>query len=344
MDIFSSAVLNRVVQDLKSTVRPPFLLGRYFTEVSVSTQEKIFFDVLTGKPRLAPFCSPLVEGQIVQSMGYQTNSFAPAYIKDKRVFEDGKPVRRRAGQPIFGALDPMSNRQLAIAQESEDQLGMLQRRLEWMAAEVLRTGKVTVTGEKYPTTVVDFGRDASLTVTLAGNAKWDQSGTADPLGNLETWAGLVRSASGASPIDVIMSQSVWALFREFDAVKDLLSNQLGLSGRTSLDVGPDTAKLGFTDKGTVGDFHIWIYHDQYVDDDGVTQDFLPDDYILMPAATLEGVQHYGAIKDEAAGMQALDYFSKSWTQPDPAVRFLMLQSAPLVVPYRVNATLAAKVK
>jgi hypothetical protein len=56
------------------------------------------------------------------------------------------------------------------------------------------------------------------------------------------------------------------------------------------------------------------------------------------------VQHYGAIKDEAAGMQALDYFSKSWTQPDPAVRFLMLQSAPLVVPYRVNATLAAKVK
>ncbi|MBR1150097.1 major capsid protein [Bradyrhizobium sp. JYMT SZCCT0428] len=343
MDIFSSAVLNRVVQDLKSTVRPPFLLNRYFGEVSVSTQEKIFFDVLTGKPRLAPFCSPLVEGQIVQSQGYQTNSFAPAYIKDKRVFEDGKPVRRRAGQPIYGALDPMTNRQLAIAQESEDQLGMLQRRMEWMAAEVLRTGKVTVSGEKYPTTVVDFGRDASLTVVLSGGAKWDQ-GSATPLADLESWAGLVRTKSGASPIDVIMAQNVWNLFREFDEVKDLLSSQLNLSSRTSIDVGPDAAKLGFTDKGTVGDYHIWIYHDQYVDEDGVTQDFLPDDYILMPAATLEGVQHYGAIKDEAAGMQALDYFSKSWTQPDPAVRFLMLQSAPLVVPYRVNATLSVKVK
>lgn len=344
MDIFSSAVLNRVVQDLKATTRPPFLLGRYFGEASFSTQEEIFFDVLQGKPRLAPFCSPLVEGQIVQDQGYVAKSFKPAYIKDKRVFEDGKAVRRQAGQPIFGAMDPMTNRQIAIKRNSADQLGMLQRRMEWMAAEVLRTGSVTVSGEKYPTTVVDFGRDASLTVTLTSTAKWDQPTTADPLGNLETWSGLVRDASGASPIDVIMSQNVWNLFRSFDDVKDLLSSQLKLSSRTSFDVGPDAAKLGYTDKGTVGDFHIWIYHDQYVDEDGVTQDFLPDDYLLMASPQLEGVQHYGAIKDEAAGFQAVDYFSKSWTQPDPAVRFLMLQSAPLVVPYRVNATMAVKVK
>ena len=29
VDIYSPAVLNRVVQDLKATRRPPFLLGRY---------------------------------------------------------------------------------------------------------------------------------------------------------------------------------------------------------------------------------------------------------------------------------------------------------------------------
>ncbi|WP_409188435.1 major capsid protein [Bradyrhizobium sp. RDM4] len=344
MDIYSSAVLNRVVQDLKSQLRPPFLLGRYFGEVSISTQEEIFFDVLQGKTRLAPFCSPLVEGQIVESRGYKTSSFKPAYIKDKRVFEDGKPVRRRAGQPIFGPLDPMQNRQLAIAQESEDQLGMLQRRLEWMACEVLRTGAVTVSGEKYPTTVVDFGRDNSLTVTAAGNAKWDQPTTAKPLDDLETWAGYVRDACGASVTDVIMAQNVWNLFRSFQDVRDLLSKQLNLSPRTAIDVGPDQQKLGFTDKGMVGDYHIWIYHDQYTDDQGVTQDFLPDDYLLMAGPQLEGVQHYGSIKDEAAGMQARDYFSKSWIEQDPAVRMLMLQSAPLVVPYRVNATLSAKVK
>ena len=59
---------------------------------------------------------------------------------------------------------------------------------------------------------------------------------------------------------------------------------------------------------------------------------------------IEGVRHYGAIKDEKAGFQALDYFQKSWTVEDPAARILLLQSAPLVVPYRVNACLAAKVQ
>jgi len=342
MDIYSPAVLNRVVQDLKAVRRPPFLLGRYFGETSISTAEEIFFDVLVGKPRLAPFRSPLVEGQIVQSLGYKTNSFKPAYIKDKRVFEDGKPVRRKAGMPIAGPLDAMALRMMNLASESDDQIGMLQRRLEWMAAQELRTGTVTVSGEGYPTTVVDFGRDASLSVTLSGSARWNDSAP-DPVGNLETWAGLVRDVSGASATDVIMSQSAWNLFRTNDDVKELLDKSAGYSDRTSLDIGPDAQKLGFTDKGMVGDYHIFIYHDVYTDDAGATQKYLPDDYVLV-VGQVEGVQHFGQIKDEEAGFQARDYFQKSWKVPDPAARYLMLQSAPLPVPYRINACLAAKVK
>lgn len=342
MDIYSPAVLNRVVQDLKAVRRPPFLLNRFFTETSISTQEEIFFDVLTGKPRLAPFCSPLVEGKIVQSQGYVTKSFKPAYIKDKRVFEDGKPVRRPAGQPIAGALDPAAIRQLNLATETDDQLGMLERRQEWMAAQELLTGTVTVQGEGYPTTVVDFGRDAALSVTLTSTARWNDAAP-DPLGNLETWAGLVRDKSGGNAVDVVMAQTTWNSFRHNDDVKELLDKQLNLSERTRLDVGPDAQQLGYTDKGQVGDYHIWIYHDSYTDDAGATQPFLPADYLLM-VGQIEGVRHYGAIKDEKAGFQPLDYFQKSWTVEDPAARYLMLQSAPLVVPYRINACLAAKVQ
>ncbi len=341
MDIYSPAVLNRVVQDLKAVRRPPFLLNRYFTETSISNQEEIFFDVLTGKPRLAPFVSPLVEGMIVEGVGYRTGSFKPAYIKDKRVFEDGKPVRRKAGMPIAASLDAMQIRQINLATESDDQIAMLERRQEWMVAQELLNGTVTVTGEKYPTTVVDFGRDASLSVTLAGAARWNDSAP-DPLGNLETWSGLVRDQSGASAVDVIMPNNVWNVFRNDDSVKDLLSKLLNLSDRTSIDVGPDAAKLGYTDKGQVGDFNLFIYHDTYTDDAGATQKFLPDDYMMM-VGQVEGVRHYGQIKDEAAGFKALDYYQKSWIVPDPAARYLMLQSAPLPVPYRINACLAAKV-
>jgi hypothetical protein len=342
VDIYSPAVLNRVVQDLKAVRRPPFLLGRYFTETSISNQEEIFFDVLTGKPRLAPFVSPLVEGQIVQSLGYKTGSFKPAYIKDKRVFEDGKPVRRRAGQPIAAPLDAMQTRQINLATESDDQLGMLERRQEWMAVSALRTGTITVTGEKYPTAVVDFGRDAALDVTLTSTARWNDSAP-DPLSNLETWAGLVRDKSGASATDVIMAQSTWTSFRKNAGVRELLSKTLNLDSRTNVNIGPDAQKLGYTDKGPVGDYHVWIYHDEYTDDAGATQKFLPSDELLM-VGQIEGVRHYGQIKDEQAGLQAMDYFQKSWTVPDPAARYLLLQSAPLVVPYRINACLRAKVQ
>ena len=40
----------------------------------------------------------------------------------------------------------------------------------------------------------------------------------------------------------------------------------------------------------------------------------------------------------------MPFFSKSWTEPDPAVRYLLMQSAPLPVPYRINASLGATVR
>lgn len=348
MDLYTPAVLGRVIDDLRDAPEVgTFLVNTFFPEQSISREEAVYFDVLTGKPRLAPFCSPLVEGQIVESLGYKTNSFTPAYVKDKRVMEDGKAFRRRPGMPISTGLDPMAIRMMTIETESEDQIRMVRRRMEWMAASALRTGTITVSGEKYPTTVVNFGRDPSLNVTLTGADKWDAVDgngklTATPLDDLEDGSGLVRDASGATPTDVVMDQSSWKQFRKNPQVKELLEYDRG-SPSTTIDLAPGSYKYGATFAGNVGAYRIWIYSDSYVDDAGNTQKYLPDGYVLMISDRLEGVQHFGGIKDETNGFQVTDFYQKSWTQPDPAVRFLMLQSAPLVVPYRINASLAMKV-
>jgi hypothetical protein len=57
----------------------------------------------------------------------------------------------------------------------------------------------------------------------------------------------------------------------------------------------------------------------------------------------DGVRHFGAIRDLDAGIQARQYFVKSWREPDPSRQFLLMQSAPLLVPYRPNAVLSATV-
>src|ERR1700736_1263380 len=97
-DIFSTDVLNAVVADLKTP--SSFLLGRFFPNEQRPNQgavasgdesaEYIHFDVLLGKRRMAPFVSPLVEGKVVQSKGFVTKTFKPAYTKDKRVWDGSR--------------------------------------------------------------------------------------------------------------------------------------------------------------------------------------------------------------------------------------------------------------
>jgi hypothetical protein len=40
----------------------------------------------------------------------------------------------------------------------------------------------------------------------------------------------------------------------------------------------------------------------------------------------------------------MEYFVKSWEVEDPSRRILLMQSAPLIVPYRPDATFAATVR
>ena len=185
MDIFSTGVLARVVAELP--LPAPFILNSFFRAIQTEASEEIHFDVDSGSRRLAPFVSPIVAGQVVQSKGYQTKTFKPAYVKDKRVFDASRPFKRLAGESIGGQLAPAQRLQLALATELSDQINMVIRRQEVMAIEALRTGKVTVTGDLYPTVEVNFGRDASLTKALAGATLHAAKalGLADSHGSLE---------------------------------------------------------------------------------------------------------------------------------------------------------------
>ena len=96
--------------------------------------------------------------------------------------------------------------------------------------------------------------------------------------------------------------------------------------------------------GSIGDFDLWVYNDSYIGDDGKTTNLLPSKTVILGSKDgLEGTRCYGAIHDEKANWTAQRYFTKSWIEEDPSVRWLLLQSAPLVVPYRPNASMCVTV-
>ena len=119
MDIYDTAVLNRTVRLL--TPPPPSFFLSLFPEVLEHKTEEVYFDLATDKPRISPFVHPLLPGKLVESAGYKTKSVKPAYVKDKRVHNPNKGLKRRAGEPIGGNLTPAQRLQALLVQDLVDQ-------------------------------------------------------------------------------------------------------------------------------------------------------------------------------------------------------------------------------
>jgi hypothetical protein len=316
---------NKLIALVPSLLTPQtFFLDRYFTNIQMSDTELVSIDVEIGKRRMSPFVSPLVEGKLVEALRMQTNTFKPPYIKDGG-----------------GEETPGARAQANLVYEMEDQLNMLNRRMEWMAIQELLTGAVTVAGDGFPTTTIDFGRDAGNTVVLSGGARWGQTGVS-PVASLNTWALAMLKSSGTQPVDVIMTQGAFDKFLQDPlVVGSVFYPALAGSGNV---INPGSAvQKGGVNRGQWGQYNIWLYNDWYVDDNEVEQPMLPNGTIILASPELMGIRAFGVIQDEDHNFAMLPYAPKTWTVKDPSQRFMMMQSSPLPIPARPNASFSATV-
>lgn len=334
-DIYSTAFLNRVVDELAPV--PNVFTDLFFPEVLAHDTEEVYFDKVTDKPRLTPFVHPLHEGKIVDSQGYSTKSVKPAYLKDLRVHNALKSIKRRAGEALTGSMTPAQRQQANIVADLADQNRMFARRMEVMAIEAIRDGKATIIGEGF-NAVIDFGRDASLTETLTLNDRWSvvDANAPDIPVQIESWSQQIADFDGGVEA-VIMDVKSWNLFRKAPSVKGLLDIRRG--DTSSLIISPETAiRAGVQYKGDLGNFPIYVYSGSYIDPaDGTTKKYMPDNTVVLAGRRVEGVRHFGAIMDVEA-LVARERYSQSWTERNPSRRMLMLESAPLLVPYRPNSS------
>lgn len=345
IDSYTTARLVQLVPNLK--IAQMFLLNTFFPNIVESDTEEVAIDVDVGLRRLAPFCSPMVEGKFVESRRYQTNRFKPAYIKDKRAPDIRKPLRRQIGERIGGGdLSAGQREMLNIQFEMADQIDMINRRLEWMAANVLKGGTLTVTGEGFPTTVIDYGRAAALTITNSGTAKWTAAnianGTASPTGDIENWGNAMLKASGAVATKLVFTLTAWKMFLLDPAVQKS-AWYAGYGQGVSVNLGSQIQR-GAQPKGRWGQYEMFVYNDWYIDPtSNVETPMLTDGTVVMSGDDLMGTRAFGAILDPSFMYGPMAYAPKTWINEDPAQRLIMMQSSPLVIPSRVNACLGAQV-
>jgi hypothetical protein len=325
-------------------VQQPFLLGRFFGRTKSFDTEQIEFDIVDRGRRIAPFVSPLVQGRVMRREGYRTVAFKPAYIKLTDLIRPTDTFTRTQGERPGGSMSPQARMDRLVAETYERHRVGIDIRKEWMCASALVNGSITVSGDSYPTVVVDLGRDPALTVALAGGARWSQT-TADPMADIESMASLIRRKSrGRVLTDLIMNGVTWGQLRNLlktDLVlAKLLSTQVTFSTNMSFDVLPRQMQPEGELVGNIaGRFRVWVYDGFYNDDAGAEQKFIPDyKVVCVSASGVEGVQYQGAILDIDANLEPRDIFTKSKLHFDPSGLELLTQTAPLCVMRMPNAS------
>lgn len=327
----------------------PWLLRTFFKRSKFFESKQIEFDIVDRGRRMAPFVAPEVAGKPMVREGYRTRTLTPAYIKPTALVKPDQAFTRLAGEGAYGGVLSPKQRFDAIVSEylalHED---MIDNRLEWMSAQALVTGGITIQGESYPKVHVDFGRDASLTVQLTGAATWDQS-TSNPLQDIETNALNVRVLSkGAVVTDLVMDGGAWNLLKKNAGVQDLIDIRFrrDVNGTSAIDAGPRTTLNEAVYVGTLqGRIDLWVYDSYYEDDTGASQPYIPPNTVLGIAGNaLEGTQYFGAIIDLDAEIAARRSFTKSKVLFNPSGLELITQSGPLVAPKRPNAMFALTVR
>lgn len=317
-----------------------FLLG-FFGQEYLSTDEKINFDKIEDDKRIAVFINPRRPGEVIKNRGSSVASYKPGYVKDKRTIDHTHVFKRKAGQPMNSPLSPSQRYEATLVDLAALQVKALYRRFEWMAAQLLLNGTYDMKGDDINVNV-DFGRQADNTINLLTTKRWLGANSAvSPIDDLEDW--LTRTTSPVRRI--VLGKYAWKAIRNDPKFKDQVNIE-ALLGRENLTQMP--MQNGWEDvtyRGTLlgGSVAMYTYSATYTHPEtGVETLYIPDDAVIMAPDAGFGYQCFATILDSEANYETLPYFMKNWSEKDPGVPYIMLQSSPMLAHSKINATLCAR--
>nr|WP_319513698.1 major capsid protein [uncultured Cohaesibacter sp.] len=346
MDLYTLYELIAVIDTI--IVPKTHFLDKYFKIEHRSDKPEIFFDeVFKGQVVLAPFVIPTAAGKPQNREGYKTKSFTPSYLKPLDNIRPGDVQTRRAGEPFGGVLTAMDRMELAVMDALARQKLQITQRWEWLAQMALIDGAVTIVGEDYPSTLVDFGRSADNTVVISLSTDQWSDVDHDIKDDLEDWSGVGAEQCGTPLTDVYMSREIWSYFKKNNSIKEEIDLTVRNVSTISTSPTADDPTNPVVFKGYVGEFAIYVHNGTYRDPvDNLTKRYLASDEVLMVAPVgvtgtegVYGVRGFGMIEDKKAELQALPMFPRVYEQPNPSMDVAMTQSAPLMIPGRPNGTM-----
>lgn len=258
---------------------------------------------------------------------------------------------RSIGDQIFvngSAATTQSNGLAArVDRYQRDMVRRIENTLEWWVSRMLSDGTVTYSDSNYDAFSYDFGRSADLTITLTTvngtDFRWSST-DAEPIEDIQTIKQLVADKEYLSVNTAICSPEAAAAIRKdlpqkFNARLD--NRNLDEFRQTSyIDVTAPYAQQGaVTPIGRINGIDFWEYNRSVTLFGGSSVPLVDANsiYFMHVGQGADIRQFYAPVYDmkEAPGRAInTELYSKSWSVDYPSEMQMMVQTRPLVAPFR----------
>lgn len=350
LDIYTPRALAMVQEEESQTIRGSQWLNMFYPNTFMSDQEQIMFSEIDASREIAPFMLPNLPGKpIYRRDGERLKMFTPAYTKPKDSVSPSMGMKRTGPELVgrMAQMSPAARIAAVVGDITKKHLDGIVRLWEYMGARAVIDGQFTVSYSDSPgqDVTLDFGRDAGHTITKGGTEEWGDAGVS-AWDDVQEWVDIVAAADyGAQPTDIFMgSDAMTAFMKDADVQKRLDKDIKGVD-TVLLDQGLilKDKMQPWTLRGMFGTIRVWQVSGigNTFKSNGVTVDILKKNEVFIASQAVDGYRAFGAIED-LDSMQATEIFASSWTEKDPSRRFIMHQSAPLMIPVNTNATLLAR--
>jgi len=357
LDIYTPYQLAMVRTDPRQSVSTSQWLEMFFPNTFVSTQEEIAFSKLDTSRKIAPFMLPNEPGKpIYRRDGERIESFKPAYTKPKDAIRPTEMIALTPGELVRreALMSPAARYNREVNRIVNFHRNSIQRLWDYMAAQAILNGAITINYGQGVAVTIGFGRDAGHVVTLGGGSRWGDSGV-NIFDGIQGWVDTVANAEfGGSVTDIILGSAAAVPFMaDASSSTGSLKDKLDTTHRGSEDVLINRGIIRtdplnpFTWLGRLSNgLDVWRYSgpaSKFQNSDGSFTNIMDPRDVVLASRAVDGIRAFGAILDNAAGLEVADIFTKMWDQEDPSARFIMSQSAPLMIPVNPNCTFRARV-
>lgn len=318
-----------------------FLLDTFCGPSQTFPTKTIDIDFVKGKKKMAPFVAKYKNGIQMERNVVSTKNYEPAKIQPQRPLTVETLEQRLAGEMLYSGKTPAQRAAELLAEDLRELKDFVDRRLEWMIAQSLFSGKYTVNAYKdkdnYETDEFEFGH--TLQTSLTSTKQWTEANaeTSKPIDDLQAMAESIANGSGRYPTIVIMGSKALDGFLASKQVKEYFDIH-------RYDFGTIQPSIKSTQVQYIGrllrpNVEIYTYAECYLDEENKLTKFVPDDKVLIANRNIFSMKYAAVTQLEKGIWQTYmgELVPKYDADDKENATWLTMTSKPVPVAFDVDA-------